>query len=636
MNLKPFICLLFFLSISIGFSQGTAEKLNDSAMTLYKQDPQRALVILESALDIAQKHKQSEWIAYSKNNLGIVYRDLGQFQKSKALSEEALTRTKDERALASAYNNIGACNRSLGDYEAALTAYLNALTIYEKENLVIEQATVINNIGMVYSYLGMNSKAVENHLKAIAIFEKENNKKGLSDGYNNIAILYANDGELDKALKYFKSSLTIEKSLKSQKGIAESTNNVGAVFYYLAEIDSALVYFNQSASIERAIGNLAGVGASYNNIAQILLENERLEDAKIYIDSAYYCANQSKTAVDIETALNMYSQYYEAKNDTETALYYYKNFTTLKDSLLNIETNSRVAKLEIEYQTEKKEKEILSQRADLAEKELDLSRKNSYIWGLVGLAVVLTLLGLLFYNQQKLKNSQLKKENELKDALIKIETQNRLQEQRLRISRDLHDNIGAQLTFIISSLDNLKYGFQLPDKLNAKLKFISEFTTTTIYELRDTIWAMNKNNISLEDLKARISNFIDKANSTSENVTFSFEAEDTLQTEIKFSSVDGMNIYRIIQEALNNALKYAGAKHIDVKIHSENQHLEILITDDGHGFDPKTIEMGNGINNMKKRANDIGAEILIESVIAKGTTIIVKLSLQKLNTTFDV
>lgn len=598
-------------------------------MALYKKNPQKALVILESALETAQQNKQSKWIAFSKNNLGIVYRDLGQFQKAKALSEEALRDAKDERALASAYNNIGACNRSLGDYEGALTAYLQALTIYEKDNAQIEQATITNNIGMVYSYLGMNSKAVENHLKAIQIFENENNKKGMSEGYNNIAILYANDGELDKALNYFKNSLAIERSLESQKGIAESTNNVGAVFYYLQEIDSALVYFNQSASIEKAIGNFAGVGASYNNIAQILLENGRADDAKTYIDSAYHYANQSKTAVDIETALNMYSQYYESKNDTKTALHYYKNFTNLKDSLLNIETTSRVAKLEIEYQTEKKEKEILSQRADLAEKELDLSKKNSYILGLLGLAVVLTLLGILFYNQQKLKNRQLQKENELKDALIKIETQNRLQEQRLRISRDLHDNIGAQLTFIISSLDNLKYGFQLPDKLSAKLKFISEFTTTTIYELRDTIWAMNKNDISLEDLQTRVSNFIDKANSTSENVIFGFES-DPLHTEIKFSSVDGMNIYRIIQEAMNNALKYANARHIAVKIQSDNQQLEILISDDGQGFDPKTVERGNGLNNMIKRAHDIGAEISIEPIIDKGTKIKMKLSFSEI------
>ncbi|MCK7591533.1 sensor histidine kinase [Subsaxibacter sp. CAU 1640] len=622
MTLKHLILLIAFISFGNIFSQISVEKLNDSAMGLYKQNPKQAVSILQGALKKSENNPKI--YNYSKNNLAIVYRDLGQFEKSKRLSEESLSNPLDSLMMASAYNNIGACNRSLGSYEEALTMYLKALSIYEKKNALKEMATVNNNIGMVYSYLNINDKAIQYHLKAIDIFEKESNKKGISEAYNNIAIIYANDGDLDKALDYFKYSLSIEEELQDQKGIAESSNNVGAVYYYMQKIDSALVYFKKSASIEKSIGNLAGVSASYNNIAQVLIENERVDESKRFIDSAYIFANESKTAVDIEMALELYSQYYEAKNDTKTALKYYKDYTKIKDSLLNFDTNERVAKLEIEYQTEKKEKEILSQRADLAEKELDLSKKNYYILGLVALAVVLTLLGFLVYNQQKLKNRQLKKENELKDALIKIETQNRLQEQRLRISRDLHDNIGAQLTFIISSLDNLKYGFQLPEKLGQKLKNISEFTTTTIYELRDTIWAMNKNEISLEDLQTRISNFIEKADSASDAVNFQFEMDKNLNGDLKFSSVEGMNIYRIIQEAINNALKYANAKTIKVHFEKIDDELHIIIKDDGVGFDDMTVQMGNGINNMRKRAQELGASITINSTVNQGTAILLK------------
>jgi signal transduction histidine kinase len=241
--------------------------------------------------------------------------------------------------------------------------------------------------------------------------------------------------------------------------------------------------------------------------------------------------------------------------------------------------------------------------------------------GLVGLAVVISLLGFLVYNQQKLKHNQLKKESELKEALIKIESQNKLQAQRLRISRDLHDNIGAQLTFIISSIDNLKYGFKLPDNLNDKLKYISEFTSSTIYELRDTIWAMNKSEISFEDLQARISNFIEKANKSSDVVTFNFNVEQELKKNKMFTSVQGMNIYRIIQEAINNALKYANATQIDVDFSTKNSMYQLTITDNGKGFDLKDIEFGNGINNMKKRAHELEAKLEINSVINKGTTI---------------
>jgi signal transduction histidine kinase len=401
---------------------------------------------------------------------------------------------------------------------------------------------------------------------------------------------------------------------------------VGAVFYYQSKIDSALYYIEMSAKIEQSLGNLSGLGTSYNNMAQILLEFNQVDNAKNYIDSAYYYAKTTKTAFDVEQALNSYVKYFERKKQPDKALQYLRQYIKVKDSILNIETNTKVAELEIQYETEKKEKEILTQRADIAEKELAINTKNYYIYGLISLAVFVAVLGYLFYSQQKLKNRQLQKENELKDALLKIETQNRLQEQRLRISRDLHDNIGAQLTFIISSLDNLKYGFDLSDNLQQKLSQISQFTTSTIYELRDTIWAMNKSEISVEDLQSRLSNFVDKARSSSQ-VEFEF-ITDT-DSDISFSSVEGMNIYRIVQEAVNNAIKYAEANSIVVHFTAVGKKVVVKVQDNGKGFDTDKVSMGNGLLNMKKRASEINAHLEIESQPSSGTVVYFSLEQNK-------
>src|SRR5690606_13799398 len=140
----------------------------------------------------------------------------------------------------------------------------------------------------------------------------------------------------------------------------------------------------------------------------------------------------------------------------------------------------------------------------IAERETEIKRKNTqfFILGLIILGLV--VIGYLIYRQQKMKNKQQQQEFELKSAISKIETQSKLQEQRLQISRDLHDNIGSQLTFIISSVDNIKYAFDITNtKLNDKLSGISEFAKSTIVELRDTIWAMNKSEITFEDLQIR-------------------------------------------------------------------------------------------------------------------------------------
>lgn len=213
-----------------------------------------------------------------------------------------------------------------------------------------------------------------------------------------------------------------------------------------------------------------------------------------------------------------------------------------------------------------------------------------------------------------MKTVQLLKERELQDALLKIETQNKLQEQRLQISRDLHDNIGSQLTFIISSIDNLKFalGNQNP-KIDEKLTNISSFTRETIVELRDTIWAMNKEEITVEDLETRISNFIENAKISLSGTQFIFSS-NLKSTQLKpFSSRDGMNIYRIIQESVNNAIKHAKATKIEVMIQELENQICIEIIDNGSGFNLQETEKGNGLNSIEKRASELNSKLTVKS-----------------------
>jgi signal transduction histidine kinase len=209
-----------------------------------------------------------------------------------------------------------------------------------------------------------------------------------------------------------------------------------------------------------------------------------------------------------------------------------------------------------------------------------------------------------------MKTIQLIKERELQDALLKIETQNKLQEQRLQISRDLHDNIGSQLTFIISSIDNLKFalGNQNP-KVDEKLTKISSFTRETIIELRDTIWAMNKEEITVEDLETRISNFIENAKISLTGTQFNFVSNLNSINLKPFSSRDGMNIYRIIQESVNNAIKHGNASKIEVSIQEVNKRILVEIRDNGSGFNIQEVENGNGLNSIHKRATELYANI---------------------------
>ena len=236
-----------------------------------------------------------------------------------------------------------------------------------------------------------------------------------------------------------------------------------------------------------------------------------------------------------------------------------------------------------------------------------------------------SIIGFLFYRQQRLKNKQQNQQFELKSAMAQIESQNKLQEQRLSISRDLHDNIGAQLTFIISSLENTKFGIpNLDTAVEKRLEKISDFTRNTIVELRDTIWAMNKEDFTMEDLSSRIFNFVEQAQSANQNIKFNFSIDEELKRK-EFSSVVGVNLYRTIQEAVNNAMKHAEANHIIINAEKFSEGLKIEIKDNGKGFDTENTDLGNGLLNMKKRIEEIGGVLAVISDTGKGTLVNVEL-----------
>ena len=634
--MKNAIKILFFLFPMLVLGQISDDEkqckiLNEKAMQIYLGNPDQAMKLLQKAEVIAKKVENDELIGLTIGNFAILKRMKGSFLESKKLSLEALTRVKSASNKATILNNLGACNRSLGLYNEAIKNYLNALKIYEQLNDLKRQGIVDDNIGMVFSALSQMDKAKIYHQKALDLFQQIGYKKGFSESLNNIAIALANQDSVPKALVYFRKSLRIEVDLKDQKGIAESINNIGGAHYYLGATDSAIFYFKKSAALELLLKNSSGVAQSHNNIAVVYLDKKQYPVAKKYIDSAYNYSVNSKIAADLMFSYQNYIQYYEETNNFVQANTFNKKYFNFKDSIQKIANFKEINELETKYETNKKEKLLAESKTELLEKDIAIKKSKYTVLTIAVFAFFLALIGYLIYRQQKLKNKQQEQEFELKSAITHIETQSKLQEQRLTISRDLHDNIGAQLTFIISSVDNIKQGFDIQNvKLNNKLGYISEFTKSTIVELRDTIWAMNNNQIDFEDLRARILNFTEKAKFAKENIDFKFNIDATLNEE-QLSSIVGMNIYRTIQEAVNNAIKYSNADTIAIDAKRENGKIEIVVSDNGKGFDSITTEAGNGLLNMEKRIDDIHGIFSLESKIAQGTTIRITLDQQSLN-----
>ncbi|WP_178989396.1 tetratricopeptide repeat-containing sensor histidine kinase [Winogradskyella schleiferi] len=641
MNAKLILSVLICLFSLLGFSQNLDSLLtvakntkNDSAkIKLYNKiafsyifrDTKKAVAVIKEGKDLAETAKFQFGMTELTNTHGIYMDVMGKSDSARYYFEKALKMSRKhgfKKIETMCINNLGMFNWNRGNYNIALDYFFQALKINEDLESERASASSLNNIGLIYQEMNLNEKALDYHKKALVVREKYNMENEQIASLNNIGINLKDLGRIDEAISTYKKGIALAKRKENLMEYYRLLDNLANAYSEKNELELALQTYLKA--LERAEGYNAdekSLLSTYNNIATLYNETNQPKLAKMYLNKGFSLVEKYPETELVAADLYLTSaESHYMLDDFEMARAHRSKFTNLKDSIFSETNAEKIADLEIKYETEKKETEILLQRAKIAESDLIIQERNYQIFGLIGLAVILSVIGYLIYKQQELKNKQLQKENELKDALIRIETQNKLQEQRLRISRDLHDNIGAQLTFIISSIDNLKYAFEIKDeKLNTKLSTISNFASSTIYELRDTIWAMNKSEITFEDLQIRISNFIDKADLASHNITFNFKVEDGINKT--FTSIEGMNIYRIIQEAINNTLKYAEASDINIVISKVNKQMQIEITDDGKGFDETKVALGNGIQNMKKRAMEMNGNLIVRSGKNRGTTI---------------
>ena len=211
------------------------------------------------------------------------------------------------------------------------------------------------------------------------------------------------------------------------------------------------------------------------------------------------------------------------------------------------------------------------------------------------------ILGIRYFLQRRLK-----------EQIRQMEMENKLRNERERISRDLHDHVGAQLA-------NIKTGLSLADKYSKSdnkekssdlMNSIMNDADLTIKQLRETIWALNQSSITLAKFMEHVKMYFRNQTSFNEvlNLNYSLEADD----ELELSATQALNIFRIVQEASQNTLKYANAQNLKVSILHRKGCLNVVIEDDGcFKGGEADFNSGYGMGNMKKRAQEIEGEITV-------------------------
>lgn len=499
--------------------------------------------------------------------------------------------------------NLGNILYTQSSYAAALKRFESARNIFDTTDHYAIIAGVYNSINATYHAMGDYHRAyleakrflnvaqncpLENELKTRAFFALVENEINLLRWDDAKKHLYQAERVIDK---YDLNVLKVQYSVLKSKVLRHEKQNLkafdelmGAEEYVKEYAHGMLERFNyefELAQVYKVLGH-------QKKALQLLLKLEK-EAAELSLLGEQ---------VKIARAL---SQIYSDLGSFQLALDQEKKFHHLYEKELGIHSRIWFKEIEQKYDSERKEKLLYEEKAKNKEKERaiiesELKRKSAQNRQmLMGLVILILVVGFFaFYRFSK---------NKKKKLLIEKSLQ--AKEDKLRISRDLHDHIGAELTLIKSRIDRKAFLTDSPDE-KKELEQISGYAKDAIDQLRKTIWATKNELISIGEFKKRIDAYVRR---------FSWEYELTQSgKDVVLNAIVALNLFRIVQEAIQNAVKHSDGNKLSIQINSTEKNLQIVVSDNGRGIDPDRNEQGYGMVNMTERVSEISGKIEIQSV----------------------
>lgn len=499
---------------------------------------------------------------------------------------------------------VAAIHSIRGDYQKSLNIFYEISKIFEHKKDSFALASALNNIGILYYQMDKNDEALTYFDDSLQLFQALEAKRDVANLYRNIGELYLRKNDTLAGVSYFEKSLEIANTIKENYAIGYSLYYLGIAYSNLSP-DKGMDYLLEAENII-ANGNykklLAGIRTGLGDCQKNL---NKPDQAIQYYNSALELSEE----LELEWRQRVFdglSSVHKQVGNFQYAYEYLVKKIKLKDSLLNINNLKIINELKEQFETEKKENELLKLNKQKQEDDILIVNQNRKVkqlsLGLIG-AVLLGFLGFLLF-KQRLQN---KKQNELLLAISETQTA-----ERKRISQDLHDSIGGSLALTKSKLQNAL----------SKLK-------ETPPEMEDAILALNSTSNQVRQISHNLMpgelvrfGLVPAINTLLEQLNKEeLHAQlYTTQMDERLKPIKEIQLYRIVQEAIQNVLKHAKAKHLYIHLNKHKQHLSLLIEDDGIGILPN-IKEGLGFKNIEQRINMLNGSFTVDSSEHTGTTL---------------
>lgn len=541
---------------------------------------------------------------------------------------------KDRESKADALRRKGLVYTSMGYLDSALNSYLQSLLIQEKTGNKVGMTSTYNNIAAIYYHLGQFEKSLHSFLETGALSEElSKSDPYYADlgivAYYNVAQVYFEMDSFSLAKSYLNKVYKLQTSVgKEPEGYERHfegllLNEAGEYVEAIEKFTMALDLFKQEKDYESITQTIHNIGLSYKGLKEWTSARIHLEmalDSALSIQVPYLI---SEVAGDLET-------YYLELGDTMNAFHYLALSKRFNDSLLNEAGVKALIEAEQKYENEAKKREIKVQKETL---------RQRYVLIFALLALLIALVAAFYFyrrvavQKEKLAEAKLMEQSAKIDELFRKQEisslsaqMNGQNEERQRISRELHDRLGSLLSTIKLQFSHFEGRLKnIEDEFKTSYSNMLGMLDKAYDEVRRISHDLSSGTLEKFGLKGAVNELITAVTEVS---PVEIKFLDNHTDPAKYAHLNEP-VYRIIQELLSNSLKHALAKEISMQLHINNGIFYFSYEDDGKGMRLKALESSKGIGmkNIENRVAVLNGTMSLDSTPGHGFTFMMEVPL---------
>lgn len=446
----------------------------------------------------------------------------------------------------------------------------------------------------------------------------------LATAYNDRGLYFNDTKQPDSALASYQKAYGYYKTLNSEIGMSYSLDYMAAILTEKGKTIIARQYLEESKELRARNNDKMGEAIAINNIGEILMREKKYKDAVTYFVNARDKAAALKFIALESYAYKMEADAYSKLGQYDKAFEALENHRKTNEKELNEKQIKVVEEMQAKYETDKKQQEnkLLHEKTQV--QALEIRQRNIAILGLLIAPFLISGVAFLLYQRYKLKQEAKLQEQLLLQQKLRAQAIMETEEhERQRLARELHDGVGQLLSASRRKIDS---GINDEQAKKDTLSLLDE----SIKEVRELSHNMMPPALVNKSLMQAIEDMAERIRSAT-GLDIQVEAIDI--EDLELSKTETLMLYRAVQEMLSNVVKHANATLVTIDIVNHETELNLMVYDNGMGFDKAMVMQqggGLGLKNIQSRIEYIGGHIEIDTMPGKGTTYIIDVPIKEM------